>query len=150
MGEYHWVIWLGAMVIFGIAEAATVSMVSLWFVGGALAAMIAALLGGGIWIQVAVFLAVSAVLLACLRPFVRKFVTPRKTATNTETLIGQQALITQKVDNLLGTGALKLEGKEWTVRSADGANIPEGTLVRVVKIEGVKLFVQAVEAAVSV
>ena len=53
-------IWLGLLVLFGILEAATVALVSLWFMAGSLAALIAALCGAGLPVQVGVFLAVSA------------------------------------------------------------------------------------------
>ncbi|MBQ9968791.1 MAG: NfeD family protein [Oscillospiraceae bacterium] len=149
MHGYGWAIWLIALVVFGIAEAATVSMVSLWFMGGALAAMIAQFLGAGPWVQIAVFLVVSAVLLACLRPFVRKFVSPKRTATNIDALIGREAIITEVVDDLRATGALKLDGREWTARSAAGETLPVGTVVKIVKIEGVKLYVEPVCAAVT-
>ena len=142
-------VWIAALVAFGILEAATVNMVSLWFMGGALAALIAQLLGAGIWVQVALFFVVSVVLLACLRPFVKKFINPRKTATNLDTAIGRQAVLTETVDNLRGTGALKLEGKEWSVRSASGEVLEKGSLVRVVEIKGVKLCVEPAEAAVQ-
>lgn len=149
MHEYGWLIWLAALVVFGIVEAATVSMVSLWFVGGALAAMIAQLAGAGVWVQIIVFVVVSAVLLACLRPFVKKFVSPRRTATNTDALLGREAIVTEQVDNLHATGALKLDGKEWTARSEAGEDLPVGTVVKIVRIEGVKLYVEPACAAVK-
>ena len=149
MHEYGWLIWLAALVLFGIAEAATVSMVSLWFVGGSLAAMIAQLLGAGPWVQIIVFVAVSAVLLACLRPFVKKFVSPKRTATNTDALLGREAIVTERVDNLRATGTLKLDGKEWTARSTAGEILEPGTVVKIVKLEGVKLYVEHAPAAVK-
>lgn len=146
MEQYRWLFWLVAVVLFGILEAATVNLVSIWFVGGALAAMVCALLGGGFGMQIAAFLVVSGVLLAALRPFVRKFVTPRKVATNADMALGRQAYLTETVDNLCGTGALKLDGKEWTVRSLSGQVLEQGTLVTVIKMEGVKLYVEPVPA----
>ena len=146
--ELMWLIWIGLMVVFAIVEASTVSMVSLWFIGGSLGGLIVTLLGGGLWLQIAVFLVVSVALLACLRPFVRKYVTPKKTATNVDMVLGRSAYLTQTVDNLRGTGALKLDGKEWTVRSTDESVLPEGTLVKIVKLEGVKLYVEPAHAAV--
>ena len=139
MEQYGWLFWLAAMIVFGLAEAATVNMVSIWFVGGALCAMIAQLLGGGVWLQITVFLIVSGILLASLRSFVRKFVQPRKTATNSDMALGREAYLTETADNLMETGALKLDGKVWSVRSASGEVIPAGTLVKVVKLQGVKL-----------
>ena len=150
MDQYSWVLWIAAIVIFGIVEAATVNMVSLWFMGGALAALVADLLGAGSWIQVALFLVVSAALLAALRPFVRKFISPRKIATNADMAIGREAYLTETVDNIRGTGALKLDGKEWSVRSASGAVLEKEMLVRVVKMEGVKLYVEPARTTVGV
>ena len=142
MQQYMWVLWVAAVVFFGIVEAATVNMVSLWFVGGALAALIAQLLGGPVWLQVVLFFVVSAGLLMALRPFVKKFVAPNRTPTNADMVIGREAYLTEAVDNIRSTGALKLDGKEWTVRSTDESVLPEGTLVKIVRIEGVKLFVE--------
>ena len=150
MEQYMWIFWIAAIVIFAIAEAATVNMVSVWFVAGALAALIVQLLGGAVWLQITVFFVVSAALLAGLRPFVKKYVTPRKTATNADMALGQEAYVTETVDNLRGTGAVKLGGKVWTARSANEAILPEGTLVKVVKLEGVKLYVEPVPASAAV
>ena len=143
-------VWVGAMIAFGVLEVATVNMVSVWFVGGAAAALGAQLLGGNLWVQITAFLVVSIALLACLRPFIRKFVNPNKVATNADMALGQQAYLTETVDNLRGTGALKLEGKEWSVRSANGDVLPEGTLVKIVKLEGVKLYVEPAQVAAGV
>ena len=149
MEVFGWVLWIAAMVLFGIIEASTVNMVSVWFVGGSLAALIVQLLGGGFWLQLGVFLAVSAGLLACLRPFVKRFVSPKRTATNADMAIGREAYLTETVDNLRETGALKLDGKEWTVRSASGDILPKGTLVKIVNLQGVKLYVEQVHTPVS-
>lgn len=148
--ELTWFVWVGVMIAFGILELATVNMVSLWFVGGAAAALIAQLLGGNVWVQIIVFFVVSIILLACLRPFTKKYVTPNKTATNADMALGQQAYLTETVDNLRGTGSLKLDGKEWSVRSANGDVLPEGTLVTVVKLEGVKLYVEPAQVTADV
>lgn len=149
MDQIGWIIWVAAIVFFGILEAATVSMVSLWFIGGALVALAAQLLGAGWGVQITLFLVVSVLLLACLRTFVRRFVTPRRTATNKDAAIGREAVITEEVNNILATGALKLDGKEWSARSAGGEILAVGTVVKVVKIEGVKLYVEPACAAVK-
>ena len=142
-------IWLVLMIVFLIAEAVTVTMVSLWFAAGSLAAMIAAMLGGPVWLQVILAVAVSAVLLACLRPMVRKNFTPRIKATNVDAVIGTQGYVTAASDNIAATGQVKLGGMEWTARSVSGSPIPAGTLVKVEKIEGVKAFVAPVEEKVE-
>ena len=147
MEQYTWLVWIAAVVLFGIVEAATVNMVSIWFVGGSLAALVCDLLGANVWIQIAAFLVTAGILLAALRPFVRKFVSPNKTATNADMAIGRQAYLTETADNLRGTGALKLDGKVWSVRSANDTVLEKGTLVTVVKMEGVKLYVEPAHTA---
>ncbi len=146
----HTIIWLVLMVVFLLTEAATVVMTSLWFAFGALAAMIASILGAQLWLQVALFLAVSAALLACLRPMVRKHFTPKLTATNVDAIVGSQGYVTAEIDNISATGTVKLGAMEWTARSTSGAPIPKGTLVKVDKIEGVKAFVTPAEVGTTV
>ena len=143
------IIWLVLMVVFLVAEASTVTLVSLWFAAGSLAAMIISLLGGAVWLQTVSFLAVSVVLLTALRPLVRKFITPRLTATNVDSVIGSTGLVTAPIDNVSASGQVKLGAMVWTARSSSGAVISEGTLVRVDKIEGVKVFVSPVQISVE-
>ncbi|MBQ8622289.1 MAG: NfeD family protein [Oscillospiraceae bacterium] len=144
------IIWLVLMVVFLVTEAATVTMVSLWFAAGALGAMIVSLLGGAVWLQTAAFLAVSVVLLLALRPLVRKYVTPSLTATNIDSVIGSTGLVTVAIDNVTAAGQVKLGAMVWTARSSSGAPIPEGTQVRVDKIEGVKVFVTPAEVPANI
>lgn len=148
MPEMAWV-WLGVLVIFAIVEASTVTLVSIWFVGGSLAALIAALLGAEIWLQVALFLAVSTVLLISFRPLLKKFHQPKKVQTNAPANIGKLAIVTEAIDNLQGLGAVKLSGLTWTARSESGKGIEAGTVVCVKRIEGVKLFVEPAEVNVT-
>ena len=135
------IIWLVLMVVFLIAEASTVAMVSLWFAAGSLVALIAALLGAPLWLQITLFLAVSAVLLASLRTVIRKHFTPNLTKTNVDAVIGSRGYVTADIDNISATGTVKLGAMEWTARSATGEIIKAGTLVKVERIEGVKAFV---------
>lgn len=144
------IIWLVLMVVFLIVEASTVVMMSLWFAVGSLIALVASLLGAPIWLQVALFLVVSAALLACLRPMVRKHFTPKLTATNVDAIVGSQGYVTADIDNVSATGSVKLGAMEWTARSTAGTVIPKGTLVKVDKIEGVKAFVTTVEVTTNV
>ena len=143
-------IWLALAVVFLVAEAATVTMVSLWFAGGCLAALLVAATGGGWSFQVFTALAVSALLLACLRPIARKHFTPKLTKTNVDAVIGAQGYVTADIDNMAATGTVKLGAMVWTARSADGSPISKGTLVKVERIEGVKAFVIPVEIKTTV
>ena len=144
------ILWLVLLVVFLAAEAATVSMVSLWFAVSALVALLVALLGGPGWLQGTLFLVISAVLLALLRPLVKRYVTPRITATNVDSVIGSTGLVTTAIDNVSAVGQVKLGAMEWTARSTSGQLIPVGTRVRVDKIEGVKVYVSPAEVPANV
>lgn len=137
-------VWLGLVILFLIAEGATVSLVSLWFAAGAVVAMFAALLGAGAWLQTGLFLVVSGALLLMLRPIVRRYLVPKITATNVDSLVGATGLVTVAIDNVTASGQVKLGAMEWTARSTTGENIPQGTLIRVDRIEGVKVYVTPV------
>ena len=126
------------------------SMVSLWFAVSALVALLVALLGGPGWLQGTLFLVISAVLLALLRPLVKRYVTPRITATNVDSVIGSTGLVTTAIDNVSAVGQVKLGAMEWTARSTSGQLIPVGTRVRVDKIEGVKVYVSPAEVPANV
>lgn len=140
MPQMEW-IWLIALVLFSLLEAATSALVSLWFIGGSLVGLIAALCNAPLWLQALLFFLVSAALLLLLRPLARKYFTPRTVATNAAGNIGKEALVTQAIDNLNAQGEVKLGGALWTARSCDGSIIAEGTVVRIERIEGVKLLV---------
>ncbi len=137
-------VWLGLVILFLIAEGATVSLVSLWFAAGAVVAMFAALLGAGAWLQTGLFLVVSGALLLMLRPIVRRYLVPKITPTNVDSLVGATGLVTEAIDNVTASGQVKLGAMEWTARSTTGENISQGTLIRVDRIEGVKVYVTPV------
>lgn len=143
-------IWFALAVVFLLIEGNTVMLVSVWFAAGGLVAMLAALLGAPFWLQLILFLGISAGLLALLRPLVRKYLKPKITATNVDSLIGSQGYITETVDNLAATGQVKLGAMPWTARSTDGTPIETGTLVRVDRVEGVKAFVSPVRETAQV
>lgn len=136
--------WIGLLILFLMVEGSTVALVSLWFAVGSLAAIIAALLGASLGVQVGIFLAVSGVLLALLRPFLRKYIAPSIQKTNVDSLIGKCCPVTDAICNLESRGQVKIGGMVWSARSESGADIPEGTVVKVRRIEGVKLIVSPV------
>lgn len=112
-------IWLGAVVAFGVLEAATAALVSIWFVGGAAVALLASFLGAALWLQIALFLAVSVGILAAVRPLMKR-ANAKTVPTNLDRVIGCTARVTEEIDNEAGTGAVYVEGKTWTARSSDG------------------------------
>jgi len=133
--------WLGIAVFLGILEAATVALISLWFAIGALAAMIPAYFGAPVWVQILVFLVVSAVCLAFTRTFFKDVVKTKKQPTNTDRLIGADGVVSSKIDNLQGTGKVYISGLTWSARTVDGSEAEEGDVVTVEKIEGATLYV---------
>lgn len=140
------IIWFGLFVAFLITEAACpIHLVSIWFAAGSLVAMIASLLGAQLWLQVLLFFVVSCALVALLWPFIRKFLNPKLSKTNVDAVVGSQGRVTVAIDNIAAVGQVKLGAMEWSARSTSGEPIPENTLIRVDRIEGVKVFVTPVE-----
>lgn len=134
-------VWIGAIVVFGVAEAATAGLVSVWFVGGSAAALIAAEFGAPLWFQFVLFLAASILLLALTRPLAAKMLQKGIVPTNADRVLRSTARVTEAIDNGRASGAVYIDGKTWTARSEDGSRIPAEKLVRVVRMEGVTLFV---------
>ena len=139
---YMGLLWVLALVVFLVMEAMTYQMVSVWFVFGAVAGIITYFLGGGFFIQMCVFIAVSLVLLILFRPIAMKMLKNQDFKSNADGLIGQEVIVTENVNNIEFTGKGKINGMEWTLRSEDGREIAEGTIAKVKKIEGVKLIVE--------
>ena len=135
-------IWIAAMVVFGIVEAATAGLTSIWFVLGSAAGLITAICGGTVWLQVTLFFVVSIVALLATRPLVRKMMDKKITPTNADVVLGKEARVTETVDNTEPSGAVYVEGKTWSARSESGEILQEDTMVRIVRMEGVKLFVE--------
>ena len=139
--DWAWIGWLVLMVVFLIVEGVTISLVSIWFAVGSLGALIATVLGMPLWVQVTLFLVLSATMLACLRPFVKKFIQPKIAATNIDSVIGSAGYVTEDIDNLSARGQVKLGGMVWSARSTSGDPICKDTKIKVDRIEGVKVFV---------
>ena len=135
-------VWLVAMIALLIVEGLVPGLVSIWFALGALAALICALLGAPLWLQFLWFFAVSIASLVLTRPLAKKYINARVQPTNADTVIGQEGLVTENIDNVLGTGAVTVGGKIWTARSIGDADIPAGSTVKILRIEGVKLIVE--------
>ena len=135
--------WVVALVVFLIVEAVTAGLVSIWFVFGSLVALICAALGAAVWLQIFWVVIVSVATLVLTRPLVKRYVDSRSVATNADRSIGRAAVVTERIDNLAATGAVKLDGVVWTARSTDDAvAIETGERVTVRAIEGVKLIVE--------
>lgn len=139
------IFWLIAMVVFMVAEGLTVTLVSIWFAVGSLAAIFVALFGGNVIVQVFVFLGVSVLLLACLRSVVRRYLNPHLIHTNVDSVVGCEGVVTSDVNNVAALGQVEINGLSWSARSTTGEPLREGVRIRVDKVEGVKVFVSPAE-----
>ena len=136
-------IWIALIIVFLIIEIATVGLATIWFAGGAVVALFAGLIGAPIWLQVLLFFVVSVLLLIFTRPWAMKYIAPHKTKTNYESAVGKTVRVTEKIDNVAGTGTVILGGQEWTARSErDDVTFEVDSLPRVMAVSGVKLIVR--------
>lgn len=141
-------IWLALLLLFCAVEAATVGLTSIWFAAGALAALIASLAGGSVLLQAALFIVISLLCLIAVRPLARRYLNPEVQPTNADRVIGMEARVTEAIDNLQGMGAVTIGGIPWSARSENDAPISAGALVRVLRIEGVKVYVEQIKEEV--
>lgn len=137
-------VWLAAVVVFVILEAATYQMVSTWFAIGAVGAVIAVFCGANLYVQFGVFIGISVIMIAVLRPLSMRILKRQDFKSNAEGLIGKNVLITSEVSNIKGTGEGKVNGMTWTVRSDTDEPIPSGQTARIKRIEGVKLIAEKI------
>ncbi len=139
-------IWFLLVIFFLIAEVIAPGLTTIWFAGGAVAAMLLSLFQVPIYMQIIFFIEVSFVLLYFTRPLVKKFQQKPKEKTNYEALIGCLAKVIVEIDNEAQTGQVILNGQEWTARTLqENIKIPVDCLVMVEQISGVKLFVSKIE-----
>lgn len=136
-------LWLGILIVLLLIEIFTLGLTTIWFAGGALLAFVAAELGAPLPVQIVLFLVVSLVLLIFTRPVALKYFNAKRTKTNSEGLIGKQAVVTQAIDNLDGVGEVTVNGLVWTARTEDfSGSIEKGKTVTIIAIDGVKLIVR--------
>ena len=143
--------WLIALIVFLVIEGVTVTLVCIWFAGGALIGLLAAALHAPIWLQVLLFLLVSIILLVYTRPIAMKYFNKDREKTNVSGIIGKQAIVVDEIDNLQGLGKVTVGGQEWTARSVvEDQIIPVGTVVVVEEVKGVKLMVRSTPKVVEI
>lgn len=138
-------LWVTVILVTVAVEAVTLSLNSIWFSVGGIAALIAASIGFGFGSQLVVFVLFSAALLVLVRPFCKRFLRPKGAATNADRVIGQTAVVTEAIDNMQASGAVKVFGQVWSARTVDSDGCPVGALVRIREIQGVKVIVERVE-----
>ncbi len=145
------VFWLVVLVIAIIVEVLTMGLTSIWFAGGSILAAIVAIAGGPLWLQAVVFILSSIALLAVTRPIAVKYFNRDRQLTNAESVVGKKAVVISAIDNLKGIGQVNVCGQEWTARTVeDGIVIPQGAVVDILEIQGVKLIVSLDESLKNV
>lgn len=140
----NWIlIWVVLLVAFVVIEVLTMGLTTLWFAGGALVAAVLAALNLPPYVQIAAFIVVSLVLIFFTRPIAVRYFNVDRVKTNAESIVGKKAIVTGTIDNLKATGQVTVNGMEWSARAvADDITIPEGAVVYIVAISGVKLIVE--------
>lgn len=134
--------WIILAVVLGIIEAGTVNLVTIWFAVGALAAFITSLITESFLIQLSVFTVVSVICLVITRPLIKKFVREKSVPTNADRIIGAEAVVTENIDEISGTGQIKVMGQIWSARTENGEPIEKGKSVIIRRIEGVRAVVE--------
>jgi membrane protein implicated in regulation of membrane protease activity len=137
-----WVYWLIAAVILGAGEVMTMGFFMAPFAIGCLVAALVSASGAGTAVSIAVALVISVVILATLRPLAKAHMRqPPALRTGTARLIGQQALVLERITQDSG-GTVKIEGETWSARSfVDGQVFEPGDRVSVVEIRGAQALV---------
>ena len=141
-------LWLAATVLFGMIEALTLGLTTVWFVIGAVFAAIFSAFGAGFYIQMIVFIIISLILLLQVRPIAIKHFNPERIRTNVDSILGKSGIVIAKIDNSNQVGSVKVDQMEWSARSlVDSKIIDVGQKVNVRSVEGNKLIVEAVQKA---
>lgn len=141
-----WYIWLIAAGIFFIAEIMTVGFMIFWLGIAALVVTVISLFVDNIFIQMAIFVVLSAILLLLTKPFIDKFVTKKddKVATNAFSIIGKEAKVIKKTDSVTKLGQIKVGTETWTAKDTNDGVLEEGEIVKIDSIDGVKAIVSKI------
>ena len=141
------IFWLILFVVLLVIEIFTMGLTTVWFAGGAAIAFILAFAGFDLPVQVIIFLLVSVLLLVLTRPIAIRFFNKERQYTNVESLIGQKAVVLERIDTLRGVGRAEVNGMEWAAKTDEAEeNIEAGEIVIIEGIQGVKLIVRKEEA----
>lgn len=136
--------WLIIAAVLIVLEIITVSLTSIWFAIGAFAAALVTTATDHLGIQLGIFIAISIILWIFTRPIAMKHLKLGRLKTNVESLVGQQAIVTETINNIEAKGHAKINGLEWTARSEGNTIINEGAIVVIKEVSGVKLIVEAI------
>lgn len=137
--------WLVIVAVMLVIEIFTMGLTTIWFSIGALAAAAATGLGAPLGIQILLFVVVSLLVMFLVRPFAMRMVNREHMKTNIDAVVGEQAVVQETIDNRKEQGKVVFRGVDWMARSIDNTLIPEGELVEIEEISGVKLVVKRIQ-----
>ena len=132
--------WIAVIVFSVLAEAMTTALVAIWFMPSALVAVVLSFFKVPVYVQVLVFTVLSALFIIFSKTIFAKTLRPKLTRTNADSVIGEQAVVTEQVCNIENRGLVRVRGQIWSAKSADGTVLEPGEIVNVISIEGVKLI----------
>ena len=138
-----WWIWMALAVIFIIGEIFTAGFFILWFGIGAAAAGVLALLDFGPGWQWGTFLFVSGALFAVSRKFADRVTKEQPHGIGADRFFANDGIVLEEIDNTKNTGRVRLGKEEWQADSKSGDVIAAGEKVKVIKVDGTHLIVQA-------
>lgn len=137
-----WAIWLILCGIFLLIEIFNFSFLLIWPGIGSFFAFIASILGASIEIQIAVFAISTTLMILFMKPLVQKlFKNKDETKMNNNAMIGKKGIVIKEINPLDETGQVKVAGELWSAITLDNKNIEINEIVKVTKVEGVKLVV---------
>ena len=146
MEQYMWIVWLALLVIMVLIEAMGPALVSIWFAIGALVSLIISFIPGvSWWIQIIVFVVISAVMLLALRPYSKRYFKRNTIKSNVDSLVGKKGILLEEISPF-SAGSCKINDVLWTaVSQNEKETIEKDSIVEVITIQGNKLIVKKVE-----
>lgn len=140
-----WQIWLIAAGVFLIIEIFTIGFFVFWLSIGSLLAMLVSFVTSNLVIQCAVFIVSSTILIFATKPLVNRFQKKDTIPTNVYSLVGKRGVVIEDINWATGQGQIKASGEIWSAKTNDHVNIPKGSEVEIVSIDGVKAFVKPIK-----
>ena len=142
-----WHLWIILGIIFFIVEIFTPGFIVATFGVGCLIAAFPAFFHAHFLWQIAFFSLGTLIAFFTVRPLYLKYIFPteKQVPTNVDALIGRQALVVEVIDPLKNTGRVKVGGENWKASNKQEQKISDGTVVRIVAVNGVTLLVEPIE-----
>lgn len=140
------VVWLLLLIVLVVIELLTMGLTCVWFAIGSVGGLILSLLDRPVWMQILVFVVLSVVTIVFTRPLAVRFFNKDRVRTNTESLIGRDAIVVSEIDNLHGIGQVTVGGQEWSAKTEKNSEkLPVGAVAEIIGISGVRLIVRGKE-----